>query len=615
MAEATSQLNRIADLVERTRVIGGKQRGMRIEADEWNTLVEVLLGVLQIDRLQEQGLSAQLEAHFAPREHEHLGEVNIAWLEPGLQSGLSGRDSVSTRQVLADMDRKIVAMQDQLAELQTTLDAHQRQLDRIAVDEIDRSNTLRDFETRFEGVSNVRTVVQGLATEVEGLRSTFDQVLELKKTLTDPQGEAIDVARMRQDVADLQSLRESLNGVDGQPLTLREIEARLAEVADAVGVGSKGALDQRLSDLSADVEAKLIGQTDAKLAESLDAVRAEHAAMESRLGTQIQSKADEIAAAAAANTAAQVLGLQAGLTGTVDERLAAATTSIRESAFEAARLELDQRMAAVPEIARSAAAAAAAAMGQTVTTDLGGRLTAEIGRISNAETVLGTRLASLETAVPAVQERIPVVVSGAVESAAAALESSLTRELSAQMTAFQQQLQTGLTAEVAANVNASLSTLDSQIARQLDAQMPAILLRIDQGVTAATKNLDEGVASEVGRQLASIDVDGRIQRSVQTASQQLESTVAVQLAGQDARLSTVIGDTANLLRGELNAAVENVAARSDLLMLKTVDQRIGAVEDGMKRVIHETVAGEMLGATRVMEELRVRVTRLEGGLR
>ena len=163
MAEAVSQLNRIADLVQRVGVIGGKQRGMRIEAEEWNALVDVLLGVLQVDRLQEQSQHAQLDERFAPREHEHLGEVNVAWLEPSLQNGLAGRDAVSTRQVLADMDRKIVAMQSQLTTLQTTLDAHQRQLDRAAVDEIGRTKTLRDFETRFEGVANIRTTVQTIS--------------------------------------------------------------------------------------------------------------------------------------------------------------------------------------------------------------------------------------------------------------------------------------------------------------------------------------------------------------------------------------------------------------------------------------------------------------------
>src|SRR5437867_4954696 len=97
MAEQTSQLQRIADLVQRAGTIAAKQRGMRIEAEDWNTIVDILLGVLQIDRLQEQSQAAQLEQRFALRDHEHLGEVNVAWLEPSLQSGLAGSNGVTTR--------------------------------------------------------------------------------------------------------------------------------------------------------------------------------------------------------------------------------------------------------------------------------------------------------------------------------------------------------------------------------------------------------------------------------------------------------------------------------------------------------------------------------------
>jgi len=47
MAQATNQLNRIALLVDKVTPVGNKQRGMRIEADDWNTLVDVALGILQ----------------------------------------------------------------------------------------------------------------------------------------------------------------------------------------------------------------------------------------------------------------------------------------------------------------------------------------------------------------------------------------------------------------------------------------------------------------------------------------------------------------------------------------------------------------------------------------
>ena len=43
---------RIDGLNDRLTPLAGKQRGMRIEAEEWNTLIDVLRGLLAIDRAQ-----------------------------------------------------------------------------------------------------------------------------------------------------------------------------------------------------------------------------------------------------------------------------------------------------------------------------------------------------------------------------------------------------------------------------------------------------------------------------------------------------------------------------------------------------------------------------------
>ena len=184
MAETTNQLQRIADLVTRTGAIAKKQRGMRIEAEEWNTLVDILLGILQIERLQEDSRQTQLEQRFAPREHEHLGEVSLAWLDADLQSRIgSGTNAVSTRVTLSDMDRKIIEIQKQTEQLQSMVEAHQRALDRSAVSEIDRTKALRDFQTRFDGVANLTTLVGTLNADVGSLRTNVDTVLELRESL------------------------------------------------------------------------------------------------------------------------------------------------------------------------------------------------------------------------------------------------------------------------------------------------------------------------------------------------------------------------------------------------------------------------------------------------
>src|SRR6185295_4701677 len=118
MADATTQLDRIATLVDKLTPVAQKQRGMRIEADDWNTLVDVALGILQLDRLQEQRTGNLLEERFAAKDHTHLGEVSIAWLDADLQSRLGGASAtVSARQALADMDQKVRALSAEVSRL------------------------------------------------------------------------------------------------------------------------------------------------------------------------------------------------------------------------------------------------------------------------------------------------------------------------------------------------------------------------------------------------------------------------------------------------------------------------------------------------------------------
>ena len=65
MAQATNQLNRTALLVDKVMLVGNKQRGMRIEADDWNT-GRRLSGILQLDPPAGAAPGNLLEERFSP---------------------------------------------------------------------------------------------------------------------------------------------------------------------------------------------------------------------------------------------------------------------------------------------------------------------------------------------------------------------------------------------------------------------------------------------------------------------------------------------------------------------------------------------------------------------
>ena len=109
----TLQLERIATLVDKLNPVANKQRGMRIEAGEWNVLIDVLRGILQVDRTQEDSTQSSLAQSFAAIDHVHLGQIDITWLDADLQAQLGGQQSqgsVLTRTALGEATQKITCL-------------------------------------------------------------------------------------------------------------------------------------------------------------------------------------------------------------------------------------------------------------------------------------------------------------------------------------------------------------------------------------------------------------------------------------------------------------------------------------------------------------------------
>ena len=86
MTSTIDQLDRITKLAAALTPLANKQRGMPIQADDWNALVTTIAAILEIDRAQEVSFDSALAGAYASRSHEHLGDVSLPWLAPDLQS-------------------------------------------------------------------------------------------------------------------------------------------------------------------------------------------------------------------------------------------------------------------------------------------------------------------------------------------------------------------------------------------------------------------------------------------------------------------------------------------------------------------------------------------------
>ena len=264
----TGRLDRIAALTDLLAGVGGRQRGEPIEAEQWNTIVDVIQGVLEIDRAQENGLAQQLIDSFSPLQHEHLGQVSFAWLDADLQNRLvagGGTGPVTVRGAITDVKARVGDLSGVVSTLSTQLETIQKRNDDTAVDELTRASKLRSLETRFTGVEDLRAVVTTVSAQVQDLSPQVQTVLELRSELSDDAGVPINVRAVAAQVGKLDAgLAEATSGVDGTPLRLRDLQVAVQELQDVAGTGT-GGLDQRLATLGAQLQGTLDTRLDERL--------------------------------------------------------------------------------------------------------------------------------------------------------------------------------------------------------------------------------------------------------------------------------------------------------------------------------------------------------------
>ena len=198
MADSTSQFSRITALIERTGKLSGKVRGMRIEAEDWNALVDIVSGTLDVSRLREEGQQVQLEQQFAARDHDHLGEVSATWLDADLQRSAGSGAGSALGARLTETEAAFALLRAELDRLRERIGVTDGRIDRASLDEVARAKTLREFEKRFDGVAQLGTAFGSLKADVDALRPDVADVLEFRKSLVGANGERIDVAKLQQ---------------------------------------------------------------------------------------------------------------------------------------------------------------------------------------------------------------------------------------------------------------------------------------------------------------------------------------------------------------------------------------------------------------------------------
>ena len=582
---ATTQLSKISELADRVSTLGGKQRGMPIDAGDWNAVVDVLRGLLEIDRAQEDNSQSSLESRFALRDHDHLGQVTVAWLDPSLQMSLgAGGDGVATRSAIADIQQQVAALNTQVAQLSTRLDQHQKALDQYAVNDVDRAKALSGFDARFAGVENLRTVVTGLGSQIDGISSNVKQVLELRKSLSDATGAPIDVSKIRQDVSALQTLSANFNGVDGQPVRMVDVQLKLKEISDASGVGGPGGLDGRLGVISTDLENKLAQRiSDATettkqqlIASQTDASAKAQAGLNAAL-VDAAGKLDQSAAARQVDAEAR---LSQGLTAQIATAVSGAKSDITASTSTL----VDQKLSALPAQIDTAVTTAAARLKST----LQDALTIQVNsttqtQVTAAEARLNQTLATQAANARTFQDQFATKTQADIADSVSRLSSGLSGNLNTQLGAARTAISSEIDAKVKTSSDAGSVATDQKIAAASQAANTNAVALVKAEVTTQMQNVPVQVNAAVDLRLAQADFAGQIQRSAAALTTSLESEISKAASDQQVRTTTAINGALTQLRGEMataqtsaiDSAVQQSAALVNSLRTETATN-IGA---------------------------------------
>lgn len=523
---ASDRAERIAKLADALGPLGRKARGMALPADEWNQLVAAMLA---IDRDQDEEVGARLEQGFARADHEHLGQVSLAWLDAELQALVGGQEpgSVATRQQIAVMQRALEVMQAEVTRLAEAVNRQQGQADDARVDALDWTRRLNGFDDRFSGLEDLSVSVSAAVKEQAALKRNVGRVLKLERTLTDAAGAPLDVAGMADRVKELEALRGSLTGVDEKPLRLRDLQLEILKLREALPRDGGGGLDGRLAAFETDLRERLAAES----ADRFDDVREE---LDTR-DTGLRDLLDERfgAGLSASRSAAQEAAREAvaGAEGRFDDKLGSA------------RSELEERLRG------EVSAATTRALGDLAPT-LAGMVETRVGSLRDQiQADVRTRLdAGLAEALRGVEERLGGRVEG-LRGEFGTLEGGLDARIDAGAARAGAEADARAAARVRAEVEALgtalRASLDEQVRAGVDTQMAGVRElavravadglgdvqgRIDATVAGATRDIDGRVAAVVAEQVGRANIDGRITAATDQLASRLRSEIQSSVA-------------------------------------------------------------------------------------
>lgn len=558
----TNQLQRIADLTGRLGPLGRKTRGMKIQADEWNTLVDVMRGLLEIDRSQEEIVSIALDEKYAAKHHAHPGEISIDWLDASLQARLQDAGgSVAVRAELSNMDNKIKSLIGEVARLTERVDMLQKQIDNWTVADFDRAKALRDFSASIAGLETLRTAVTSLSKQIQDVNQNVNAVLDLKQSLTDPQGKPINLVEMREQLNDVRAFRQNLQGVDGTLVNLKTFELKFKNIEDSLRAGGVKDPEGNLAVVTAAVESHVKGDFDsiksdmntlqkdnASLRKALDdAVKAARRSLETDINAKLTQSEININSEFEKRLRTETDKLRDDLTATssklIESRLTATISPLIQTQFAAARSDIENNIRAQ--------------MGDSVS----GLVKSQLVDVSKQ---LNTQVAQFQQQVAQLRDEVPLRVVNQVETLRESLKTEIDANLNENLKQTRAAIEPLIANKVASLVSESFAPLNQQVGVMVDKRIEEVNEKLTSQMTKSFNSVSADIANKVRDEFIRINFPDQLDK-LKTA---IEGSVAAKLAGSVEGLRAQISTRENII----------AQMQTQLAILPNFDARLKRVE-------------------------------------
>jgi hypothetical protein len=522
---SSSRAAQFAAITTQLTPLGGKARGMRLSAEDWNAVVRILSSLVQIDIDQEADTQGRLDTIYARADHQHIGQVTLDWLSPDLQASLgSGGDLLPARQAIAELQRSLAGLRQDVTSLSARVDRQQAAIDSLTAADSDRARQLGGFDERIGGIEDLRVSVAATVAAQNSIKAGVKTVVDLSKRLTDAQGAPIDLSALHKQVADIESAGET------RVKTLRADLDQVATRIDQIQTVSGADLNTRLTTLAETLQSTVATSTDKRvdsLFKAFDTNFSQRFTEVEKHIDKVSLASDQAVAGSRELVSAAETRLNASLSGELATTRLTLTATLQQQVGEAVTKSLDgldQRIATVVTVRTNALRDD---LSETFKRSLDTRFdTAFVDTFH----LIQTRVSDAEVKLAAATEALPKTIDQRIQAVQAGLGASVDTKLASGMTQLQKSLASDLQTQLRAGLDAGVINAREAAAATVTATLKDLDARIATSVQTATRPLAGQVESIVQAQFAKANVAGQIAAATSAVENKLRVEMAASAA-------------------------------------------------------------------------------------